>query len=256
VTDGTLLHMQQTVLDSSLVEQEVPRVTAMGDRKVGRHVFSTAGFLDDSWFNRTFWTYSETWPGYYIANQAPKSGQLLVFDDANTYGVKVYTRRNRHSPMFFPGTDGYLLFADDNDTEPVLVGKDREPKPVKWLPDVPREIGHKLEGVAVDKDKGTGFTRALPPKWTLWVPVRVRAMTLADKTLFAAGPPDVLDPNDPLAAFEGRKGALLWAVSAEDGTKLAEYKLDSPPVFDGMISANGRLYISMTNGKVRCFGSE
>jgi outer membrane protein assembly factor BamB len=252
VTDGTFLHMQQTVLDSSLAEQEAPRLSAMGDRKVGRHIFSTAGFLDDSWFNRTFWTYSETWPGYYIGNQAPKSGQLLVFDTDTTYGVKVYTRRNRHSPMFFPGTDGYLLFADDNDTEPVLVGKDREIKPVKWLPDVPREIGHKLEGVAVDQDKGTGFTRVVPPKWAVWVPVRVRAMALADETLFAAGPPDVLDPNDPLAAFEGRKGALLWAVSAEDGTKLAEYKLDSPPVFDGMIAANGSLYMSNTDGRVVC----
>jgi len=252
VTDGTFLHMQQTVLDSTLAEQEAPRVSSMGDRKVGRHVLSTAGFLDDSWFNRTFWTYSETWPGYYIANQAPKSGQLLVFDAASTYAVKVYTRRNRHSPMFFPGTDGYLLFADDNDTEPALVGKDREFKPVRWLPDVPKEIGHKLEGVAVDQDKGTGFTRALPPKWAVWVPIRVRAMTVADKTLFAVGPPDVLDPNDPLAAFEGRKGAVLWAVSAEDGTKLAEYKLDSPPVFDGMTAANGGLYISTTDGRVVC----
>jgi hypothetical protein len=255
VTDGDFLYMHQTMLDSKLVEHEAPRITKMGDRKMGLHVFSTAGFLDDSWWNRTFWMYSERWPGFYIANQAPKSGQLLVFDDTTTYAVKCYVRRNRHSPMFFPGKEGYLLFADDNDNEPSLVGEDGEPKPVKWIPDVAEEIGHKLEGVAVDKDKGTGFTRTQPPKWAVWVPVRMRAMVLAGKTLFAAGPPDVLDPDDPMAAFEGRKGGLLWAVSAEDGKKLAEHKLDSPPVFDGMIAVDGRLYIAARDGKLLCFGA-
>jgi outer membrane protein assembly factor BamB len=253
VTDGDFLYMQQVMFDSSLAEQEAPRITKMGDRKVGRHIFSTAGFLDDSWWDRTFWMYSQRWPGYYIANQAPKSGQLLVFDAETTYGVKCYTRRNRHSPMFFPGKEGYLLFADDNDNEPVLVDKTGEPRPVKWLPDVNEAIGHKLDGTAVDKDKGTGFTRAQPPKWSVWATVRIRAMVVADRTLFVAGPPDVLDPDDPMGAFEGRKGALLWAVSAKDGKKLAEYELDSPPVFDGMVAANGRLYLAIEGGKLLCF---
>ena len=38
--------------------------------------------------------------------------------------------------------------------------------------------------------------------------------------------------------------AVLWALSTTDGKKLAEYPLDSPPVFDGLIAANGRLYIT------------
>jgi len=33
---------------------------------------------------------------------------------------------------------------------------------------------------------------------------------------------------------------MLRAVSVSDGTKLAEYRLDSPPVFDGMIAAGAR----------------
>jgi hypothetical protein len=52
----------------------------LGDRQIGLHVFSTAGFLDDSWFNRTFWTYSATWPGFYIAHRASKTGQLNTWD--------------------------------------------------------------------------------------------------------------------------------------------------------------------------------
>jgi len=230
VTDGTFVYMRQVKFDSSLAEQETPRITRLGDKKVGLHLFATAGLLDDSWWNRTFWMHSARWPGYYIANQAPKAGQLLVFDATTTYGVKCYTRRNVHSPMFFPGTQGYLLFADENSNEPVLVGR------------------------AINRDKGPGFTRARPPIWSVWVPVRIRAMVLSGKILFVAGPPDVLDPDDPLAAFEGRGGALLGAVSAADGKKLTEYKLDSPPVFDGMIAANGRLYISTRDGRVLCMG--
>jgi outer membrane protein assembly factor BamB len=265
VSDGTHLYMQQVKLDHALCQQEAPRITQMGDRRMGRHLLATGGLLDDSWWNRTFWMYSDRWPGFYIANQAPKAGQLLVFDDTTTYGVKCYTTRNRHSPMFFPGKDGYLLFADDNDTEPVLIAEDGTPKPVKWLPDIKEAIGHKLGATAVDKDKGTGFTRSHPPKWFVWVPIRVRAMVLVNgraseaeetsdsKTLFVAGPPDVLDPEDPLAAFEGRKGGLIWAVSARNGAKRAKYDLDSPPVFDGMIAADGCLYLSMIDGRISCF---
>jgi len=254
VTDGTYLYMRQTVLDTSLNEVEAPRLSKLGERKWGRHIFATGGFLNDTWWNRIFWMYSERWPGYYIANQSPKAGQLLVFDESSTYGVKCYTTRNRHSPMFFPETNGYLLFADDNDTEPDLVGENGNPIPLQWLPPVNEAIGHRLKGPAVDKDKGTGFTRMRPTKWSQWVPIRMRAMVLAGDTLFVAGPPDKLVSNDPLAAFEGRTEGILWAVAAEEGTKILEYRLDSPPVFDGMIAANKRLYVSTMKGKVVCLG--
>ena len=233
VTDGDFIYMGQSKLDGKLRIQPIPRITRMGDRDMGgMHLISTAGLLDDSWWNRTFWMYSKRWPGYYIANRAPKAGQLLVFDERATYGVKVYTVRNVHSPMFFPATRGYLLFADDNDNEPLLTGK------------------------AVNKDKGIGFTRGRPPRWERWVPVRIRAMVLAGENLFVAGPPDVLDPKDPLATLQDRSSALLWVLSAEEGRKLAEYKLESSPVFDGIIAAEGRLYIPTTDGGVICMGGE
>jgi len=62
----------------------------------------------------------------------------------------------------------------------------------------------------------------------------------------------VVDPDDPWSAMDGKKGGILWAVSAADGEKLAEYPLDAPPIFDGMAAANGRLYISTTDGNVVC----
>ena len=57
------------------------------------------------------------------------------------------------------------------------------------------------------------------------------------------------------AAFEGRRGALLVAVSPADGQKLAAYRLDSMPRFDGLIAAGGRLYLSTVDGKVLCLGA-
>jgi len=77
-TDGEFLYMQQVQLDKSLKQIEAPRITKMGDRKVGRHIFSTAGLLNGAYWNRTFMTYCQRFPGFYIANQAPKTGQLLV----------------------------------------------------------------------------------------------------------------------------------------------------------------------------------
>ena len=203
----------------------------LGERTMGRHVFATGGFLDDEWYNRTFWMYSETWPGFHIANRGAKTGQLLAVDDKNTYAVQAYPRRNLQSPLFTPGEDGYLLFADDNDNEPII-------------PDYTRGV-----------PKGIGFTRKNPPVWFKWVPMRIRAMVAANNVLFVAGVPDVLDPDDPMASFEGRKGASLWAVSKKDGKKLAEYKLDFPPVFDGVIAADGRLFVVTIDGGVRCYAA-
>ncbi len=90
-------------------------------------------------------------------------------------------------------------------------------------------------------------------RWSHQVPIRIRAMVLAGQTLFAAGTSDVVEPDDPWSAIEGRKGGILWAISTADGKKLAEYPLESPPIFDGMAAANGRLYISTVDGDVVCF---
>jgi outer membrane protein assembly factor BamB len=256
VSEGEAIYMRQKRLTPSLQELRAEVLSSKGEADVGLHLFSTAGLLDGSWYNRTFWMYAKRWPGFQLANQAPKSGQLLVVDRENTYGVKVFYRRNVHSPMFFPGKEGYLLFADKNSTEPQIVGEKGARKPVAWLPQ--SEYGRKegprlLDSPAFGLDKMIGYTRAEPPLWTLWVPVRIRAMVKAGETLFVAGPPDAFDANDPYAAFEGRKGASLIAVSASDGKKLTDLTLDVPPVFDGLIAAHGRLLVALEDGSVACF---
>jgi hypothetical protein len=58
---------------------------------------------------------------------------------------------------------------------------------------------------------------------------------------------------DPLVeAIESTEGGKLLVVSSDDGSTLAEYALQSPPVFDGMVAAGGRLYFSNKQGEVVC----
>ena len=94
-------------------------------------------------------------------------------------------------------------------------------------------------------------------------------MVLADRTLFLVRPADVVDEAKSLRDFDssanqsklveqrelldGKSGSFLWVASADDGAKLAEYRLDGMPVFDGLAAANGRLYLATTDDKVVCF---
>ncbi len=234
VSDNTDLYMYQVRLNPDLTRRAALRTTSLGARTMGLHLMSTKGFLDDTWYDRTYWSYSRKWPGFYFSNLGPKSGQILVFDNKTTYGVKVFLKHEGpwwgggHSPFFIPEQMDYELFADANSNEPVLQQPDRE--------------------------KGPGYSRANPAKWTKSIPVRVTAMVLAGDKLFAAGPPNVVDADDPLAAFEGRLGSRFCVFSTADGRKLSETKLECVPVFDGLIAAGNHLYMATTDGDVVCFG--
>jgi hypothetical protein len=86
-------------------------------------------------------------------------------------------------------------------------------------------------------------TVKVPADWVREIPVVGDAMALSQRTLFVAGAPDEV----------GAKGGLLMAYSAKTGEPLTEYKLDAPPVFDGMAATAGRLYLSTKDGRVLCF---
>jgi len=90
--------------------------------------------------------------------------------------------------------------------------------------------------------------------WGKRIPIRGRAMAVTADQLCVAGPPDVVNAGDPLAAFEGRAGGVLRIVAKEDGRTVSEHKLASPPVFNGAAAANGRLYLTLEDGSLCCFG--
>ena len=253
VSDGHDLYMQRIKFDAKLNRLQTQRESDLGELDMGAdHLVATGGFLDDTGFDRLYWMYGRRWPGFYFAQHAPKSGQLVVFDDSTTYAVKYFYRRVQWSPAFFPAEHGYLLFADDNDNQPFLEDRAATAKAIKWLPEETYTDAYRRGGRGVEK--GSGYQRERPAKWQKMIPLRIRAMVLAGDRLFAAGMPDVVDPADPLAAFEGRRGALLQVFSTTDGSLAKSYPLASLPAFDGLSAAAGRLYLATRDGKLICLG--
>jgi len=258
-TDGKHIFCTQEMFDAQLNPIETPWNTRYGDRYMGGdHIIATGGLLEDSGFNRIFWTFGSRWPGFHFMLFAPKSGNLLVFDSENTWATKWFVERNIHSPLFYPETTGYLLFCDKNTTRPFVVGDPEAPKPIKWLPDPlmepyqydGRTITNRYDDYSLEVDKGAGFTRGTPAVWQEYLPVRIEAMALTSDTLFAAGPPDIVDTADPLGALEGRKGGVLLAIDPMSGKRLSQQELSSPPRFDGMSAAGNRLFVVTRDGSL------
>jgi len=227
----------------------------------GTHLFCPTGFLDDSWFHRSYWVYGknagEGWAEWSVAARLVPAGRILAFDDTYVYGY------GRH-PQYLCNSSvlEYRLFAADKTFDPdraARVSKVKIPQNV---------VNWKNRAKRPETDLS-----AVSRKWMIEKPELIaKAMVLADQTLFVAGPPDVVDEENiwgrtlepavqaklkaQSAALEGSRGALLWAVLASDGGKLAEYKLESVPAFDGMAAADGRLYLSMKNGCILCMAGK
>jgi hypothetical protein len=113
---------------------------------------------------------------------------------------------------------------------------------------------------------------------TLWpdqqIPFFATAMALADNMLFLAGPPDIkiidqreIYKNAAQPEFQeklahqsrilsGDEGAILWVIDKRDGKKLAEYRLEHLPVFDGMAVASQSVFLSTTDGRLVCMVSK
>jgi hypothetical protein len=208
-TDGTNVFIRQMA------------VSPAGGRSA-KHLYTSGGFLDSSWFNRTYWK----------IGPAQTSGLMVLGTDV-AYGVEIYASRSRET-VFRPGAKGYLLACI----------------PTKAPPRTPA-------GKAANQPKAKRARRTGPKAvWEQRVPIRITAMVRAAGVLFVAGSPDVVDPADPHGAWEGRKGGILAAFATDDGRKLAEYKLPSPPVWDGLAAAGGKLLLSARDGHVTCFAGK
>jgi hypothetical protein len=130
------------------------------------------------------------------------------------------------------------------------------------------KLGKALRSEASSNRAGGSFVQM---HWNRQVPLFARAMALAGSTLFVAGPRDLqneeesfkrLAQNDPEVlkllqqqddCMEGRHGALLLMIAADDGKTLQEIQLSHLPVWDGMAVAGNRIFISTADGAVNCF---
>ena len=200
-----------------------------GLRKVPRRLMATNGFLEDAENPRTYQIYGRYWPGFNNpAADTPAAGRIVCVEGERVYALKIYRKWGNCSP-FFTADDGTEVVCDSRQNEPDL------------------DLSHVGQARA--------FGRSKPPVWSAMLPMRGLAMISAAETLAVAGPPDALIEGDTLAPFEGRAGGRLAVLAKDDGRTLCELQLDSPPVFDGMATAGGRLYISLENGEVLCLAA-
>ena len=249
-SDGTCLYLRNNAFDLAC------KPVKSGIRP---HLFASAGFLDDAWNHRTAWTidtvlrYGAT-PQYlpFSGKNVKPDGEILTFDGKELFGLKAYPV-GRHS-VFDPRKSGYALFSGTIADRPAGGG------PAGQVRAEPKGRGARKgrKGRRAGKAARKGAGRAplsYTGRWLVRVEVAARGMVRTADALFVAGTPNVYDPGDPSGAIRGRKGGVLLVVSPSDGRTLAEYPLVSPPVFDGLIAANGRLYVSARDGRLLCMGA-
>jgi len=217
LTDGQLLYLRQQAFKSDLtpLKPEDPRPS---------HLIPSAGFLEAIPHHRTFYTIDTTIRYDIAASRGAAHGDILVLDGNQFYEVRGYPPGR--AANFDPRPNGYTLFAGT----------------------------YSKTGAAATtakKRRASGATSS--ERWSSNIPLTGKAMVLADEVVFVAGTPVVFPADDIAKAYEGRMGGVLWAASTVDGEKLAEYKLESAPCWDGMVAANNRLYLSMKDGTIICF---
>ncbi len=151
---------------------------------------------------------------------------MMVFDNKQIYGIKVLPtiKGLQKYSCTEPGKGNHKLFQESYG----LIEKNKKGQIVwgkEWF-------------------KTRQFIK--PTGWQVTVPIRPRALVRAGDVVFIAGPEDAYPA----------KSAALYAYAAADGKKLSVKTLPAEPVFDGMIAARGRLFVSCEDGKVRCFGKK
>ena len=103
---------------------------------------------------------------------------------------------------------------------------------------------------AMARDKDGLPAEASAKAGSLWTtpfarPQQVEAIALAPEAALFAG---------RTTGADGKLAGFLAMFAAADGKKLAELPLWAPPTYDGLAIANGRVYVSLQDGSVVCFG--
>jgi len=269
-SDGQYVYMKSQTfsLQGKRLRIRPQRPDTQYDQEV--HLFSPISFLADGWHQRSYWIYGraagEGWAEFQYPPKRVPCGRIMCIDEENAYSYG----RDLELVCNTSISEYRLFSAGKRPTRKVGIPKlegTRWPK-VKHPIDKPLAANsvdwHQLAKLSQDK------LSALDYNWIHEEPeILAKAMVLANDRLFIAGPRDVADEkvlwgrsNEPIfkermseqaAWFQGRHGGIMQVFSKQDGRKLAEKKLAYLPAFDGLIAANGKLYMATECGAIVCY---
>jgi hypothetical protein len=180
------------------------------------HLFAPRGFLDDTWWHRTYWVYGTEIGGGYtywplVGNQSP-AGRLLAFDGGKLiygYGRMAYRAGDGHVRPDM--TTGYKLFAELLNLAPAAAKHEDRKRRIKW---------------------------------TTQLPFVARLIVLTRDSLLVAG------GKSQTESAENHGPGTFWIASREDGSKKGECDLPAPPVLDGMALTEEGVFVSTMDGSV------
>ena len=242
LADDRLLYLRHQAFERDLTPVDPGQLTSP-------HLITSHGFTEAVPHHRSFWTLDTTLRYDIPTGGGPVHGDILVREGSHFYEVRGY-KPGRTGP-FDPRSEGYRLVAGE--ISPVTGGET-----VSQAVATAQAAKAKRASRSGQKKQRPKMRRVFTSheRWTVPIPLTGKALAKAGDVLFVAGTPVAFPEDDLAKAYEGRMGGMLRAVSTEDGRKLAEYKLDAPPVWDSLAAANGRLYLCTTDGRVRCFVGE
>jgi outer membrane protein assembly factor BamB len=209
------------------------------------HLFSPTGFLDATWFRRTYWIYGRIYisgaQGWARTGNTRPTGRILSLDKNRVYGFG----RNFYPPS--PGNADQMYLKGEQEMFFAAA----------------RSASAAMVEAAAPRRRGKQDKKAKPKKparktvlWSVPGDMQALAMVLTgqgeDQRLFVAGPKGdwVVSPD----AYEGKLGVVLRVLSTVDGKTLAEHKLPAPPIQDGLSAAGGKLYVVTRDGRLICLG--
>ncbi len=85
-----------------------------------------------------------------------------------------------------------------------------------------------------------------------WRRYQVEAIALAGNVALLAG--RVRPAQDAITSGDAPPHGFLWVKSRDAGKPVTEFTLDAVPAYDGLAVADRRVYVSMQDGTIACFG--
>jgi hypothetical protein len=221
------LFMRDMRLDKNLTFQE----------RAVPHLYAPGGFLDDTWWHRTYWMYGTTilsgyggWPK--VGNVVP-AGRLLVFDGGPfIYGYGRMSYRAGGGHVHPDATKDYKLFAEVLAPEPEPQSKTDGRRSAKGGPNLGRAGRRKIV-------------------WSTNLPFLARSIVLTRDALLVAG--------GLTESLENHGKGKFWIVSRSDGTRQSPPEADdlpAPAILDGMAFTESGVFISTIDGSVSCLRSD